>query len=410
MGFVVEQACPQCGVSVELEETEHLLRCPYCSIQNYIASQDYYRYVLPYKEEHVEGREIFYVPYFRFRGSVFYCHGREVKYRVIDVSQLATPLNALPLSLGMRPQAMKLRFASTEGPARYLKNYLKLSDALERVGRHPTISEKEQLFHRAYIGETISIIYLPLAVGDDKVFDAITGRVLANLPTGNDIFGPAEDRNPSWSVKFIPTLCPGCGWNLEAESDSMVLTCSNCESAWMVSARGFQQQKIHVVNGNEGSLYLPFWRITASCGELGVETLADFIRRTNQPMVPGKEAGSTEMNYWIPAFKVRPKIFLLLSSRLTISQTKLGPAKTGLPGKDFPVTLPASEAVQSLKTILTNTALNKRDIIPRLPQTRFDVKQVDLYYLPFRESSNDLIQEQTHASISRNALEFGRKL
>ena len=37
------------------------------------------------------------------------------------------------------------------------------------------------------------------------------------------------------SLTFLATLCPKCGWTLNGQRDSVVLTCSNCETAWEAS-------------------------------------------------------------------------------------------------------------------------------------------------------------------------------
>src|SRR3989339_2060059 len=42
----------------------------------------------------------------------------------------------------------------------------------------------------------------------------------------------AAPRAPADRFRFVPTLCPHCGWDMEGQKDSLVLICRNCDSAW----------------------------------------------------------------------------------------------------------------------------------------------------------------------------------
>ena len=82
MGFLVKQECPQCGGPVELDETDHILQCPYCDVRSFLFSKGAFRFVLPHK---TRNKEILYVPYLRFRGVVYACQARRVSYRIMTV-------------------------------------------------------------------------------------------------------------------------------------------------------------------------------------------------------------------------------------------------------------------------------------------------------------------------------------
>ena len=118
MSFTVEQECPQCGGAVELSETQHLVLCPWCDVKNFL-SASIFHFILPYKEMF---DDMVFVPYLRFRGAVYCCGAEGINYRVADLTRIGVPLKALPGSLGVRPQAMKLKFAGSG------------------LGRSPTIS------------------------------------------------------------------------------------------------------------------------------------------------------------------------------------------------------------------------------------------------------------------------------
>lgn len=405
MGFTVEQECPQCGAPIGLEETDHLLQCPYCQVKSFLFAPDYFRLVLPHK---APDKEIIYAPYLRFKGNTYACQGQTIGHRIVDITHLGTPVKGLPISLGLRPQAMKMRFVTQDTAGSFLRCSLGVDDVLARAGKRTSGSGR--LFHRAYIGETVSLIYLPLFVHKETLFDAIINRPIVKLTQGEDILGSA-DNHPRWRLTFMSTLCPQCGWNLEGERDSVVLTCNNCNTAWEASEGRFVRVGFGVVPGQgEKTMYLPFWKIAARADGIGINSFADFIRMTNQPRVVQKDWENQDMSYWCPAFKIRPKIFLRLLSQLTISQKDFKTKET-IPKKDlYPVTMPQSEAAQSLKLTLANSALTKRNTFPLLPQVNFAIKDSTLVYLPFTDKGHDMVQQDIRVSINKRALEYGRYL
>ncbi len=408
MAFTVEQECPQCGAPIELEETDHLLRCPYCNVKSFLFFRDYFRFVLPHK---ARDKDIVYAPYLRFKGNVYLCQGQTIGRRIVDITHLGAPVNGLPVSLGLRPQAMKMKFATPHMADSFLKCSLRLSDMLVKVGKHTSGSGSGRLFHRTYIGEALSLIYLPLFVHERKVFDAITKRPIVKLSQDQDIFGSAIKNNPPTELTFMATLCPRCGWNLDGERDSVVLTCANCDSAWEASEGRFVRVGLAVVPGRgQNTVHLPFWKIKACARGVEINSFADFIRVTKQPRVVQRDWENQDMCFWSPAFKIRPKIFLRLSGQLTISQkefeTKEAIPKHGV----YPVTMPRSEAVQSMKLTLATSAITKRKIFPLLPRVSFTVKDSTLVYLPFADTGHEMVQQHMRISINKKALEFGRYL
>jgi len=199
-------------------------------------------------------------------------------------------------------------------------------------------------------------------------------------------------KNPRWKLHFIATLCPQCGWNLEGERDSVVLTCSNCQTAWAASKGRFTQVNFRLVPGQEkDAVYLPFWRTSAVADGIEISSFADFIRFTNQPRVVGKEWEGEPMSFWSPAFKIRPKVFLHLSRQFTITQKLFQGEKEIQNKKLYPVTLPHTEATQAMKMILASSTFNKKD-------------------LPFTDTGHEMFQQQMRISINKNTLDFGRRL
>ena len=408
MAFTVEQECPQCGAPIELDETDHLILCPFCNVRNYLCARDYFRFVLPHK---APDEAIIYAPYMRFKGEVYRCKGASINHSIVDITHLGTSYEQLPISLGLRPQAMKMKFVSSDVHGSFLKCSLKPSDVLSIVEQHASIFSPGKLFHQAYIGEAFSLIYQPLFVQNNRVYDAVLNRSIATLPDGEDTLSTAGDKNPGWHITFMATLCPQCGWNLNGERDSVVLTCSNCDTAWEASDGTFVQVGCGVVPGQgKDTRYLPFWKITAQDNKMGVNTYADLIRITKRPIVIQTAWNNRELSFWMPAFKIRPKVFLRLTRQMTIFQKDFAMDEK-IPVKNcYPVTLSRSEAAQGLKITLASAVMTKRKFFPLLPQINFTITKSHLVYLPFRSAGQDMIQEHLTMSINKNTLKYGRYL
>ena len=179
----------------------------------------------------------------------------------------------------------------------------------------------------------------------------------------------------------MATICPECGWNLEGGRDSVVLTCSNCHTAWEAWDGRFTRRSFLTVRGTgRHTLYIPFWKIKARSSGLDIQSYADFIRITNQPKVVQKEWENEDMWYWIPAFKIRPDLFLQLCRQMTVNQKKLDMVEEMPEDTLYPVTLPHSEAVQSLKVTLAHSMTRKKMMFPNLPHTHFTVEESEMVY------------------------------
>ena len=367
MGFAVEQDCPQCGAPIALEETDRLLNCPYCNVKNFLFAPDYFRFVLPHR---TVGKELIYAPYLRFKGSVFFCMGQSVGHRIVDITHVGLPLKGIPLSLGVRPQALKMRFVGPDTKGSFQEFTLKASEILSKAGRLTTGSSREKLFHHAYIGETLSLIYFPLYIEGGRLFDAILNRPITKLLQDGNAFEKWE----ALEERFAPV------------------------------------DFLKVPGRVEDNLYLPFWKISARVIGVGIDSFADFIRFTNQPLVVGKEREKEGMSFWSPAFKIRPKVYLNLSRQMTISQGRLQTQKT-IPKKSlYPINLPRKEAIQSLKVILAASAINKEKVLPLLPEVKFEIKKTTLIFLPFTDQGHDMVQQDLRAAINKKTLEYGRYL
>ena len=438
MGLTIQHGCPQCGASLELDETDRLLRCPFCGTKSLLYSPEYFGYVLPDK---APDRELIYAPYLRFKGVVYFCKGMTLDHRIVDITHVGLDFKGIPGSLGVRPQAMKLRFVMPEQKGTYLRYSLKTTDILLRAAKltsdtsevnsdekaiilgnsfisysfsisSRTLSEeKAGILHRAFIGKTFSIIYLPMYLDGNRLFDAILNRPIVSLPRGQEDLEHLITQNPGRGPRFISTLCPKCGGAMDGERDSVVLLCKNCHTAWEFFEGNWKRLDFVVTPGRDAeSLYIPFWQITAGVKGVDIETFSDFIRVTNQPMVVNRERGNKGINFFCPAFKIKPNFFLNLARQFTILQRDFAGEETFEKKDMFPVTLPGTEAIQALKTILASSAVNKKSIFPNLPKINFEIKGLSIVYIPFVQGPNDLIHEDTGMAINRASLEFGRRM
>ncbi|MDD2465109.1 MAG: hypothetical protein PHI97_14015 [Desulfobulbus sp.] len=412
MDIRVSQGCPQCGAPADLTEADQLLTCAFCGTCNYLQTQGPFRYVLPHGAQ--GGDEgLLLVPYLRFKGTIFLVSDQGIEHRVIDTTQAANPMRGLPPSLGLRPQAMGLHRLDPLAPHRYLPQSIRANAILEKAASVGNLGGiiKEGLHHRAYIGESLSYIYLPISVQHGDLVDAVNGSRLNALDDAVEEVVEGRAYNSSWEVRFLATLCPLCGATMDGAGDSRVLLCDNCDTAWTLGADGLSRMDWSLHPGDKNTeLYLPFWKITAHIPVLSIYSFADFIERTNQPMLPRPRWRERAMSFWVPAIKLRPKIFLQAGRQVTLGQWHLKPEE-GRVGKTlFPVTLPASEARQAVKVILAAATTSPKRVFPYLPRVRLTETMVQLVYLPCNDRGHDWVQPETGMTIAKNILSFGRSM
>jgi hypothetical protein len=409
----IEHPCPQCGAPITLGETDRLFSCSYCRTRLYLIPKDYFRYYLPPSKHFSE--DFIFIPYWRLKGMVFFCEADELGHRIIDVSSLALRHTFLPPSLGVRPQALKLRFISPEMKATFFNPYVSLETVIQNIGMqlHPLNSSISigPAAYKAFIGETASLIYSPIFIHQDMAHDAIIGKPLVSVPKDFADGLLSFDQQKDWQVNFVPTLCPNCGWDLLGERDSVALFCKNCNSAWEASQTGLRQMDFGMIpSKGDNVFYLPFWRMNVHMEGLKIQSYADLLRVAKVPKAMKEEEEGFDLYFWSPAFKVPPELFLRLTQGMTISQQR-EEFERSLPWASlYPVTLPASEAAETIKITTANLAINKKMIFPKLNQIKIHLNESLLVYLPFTPSGIDFIEPRTQICIHKNYLKLGRDL
>ena len=187
--------------------------------------------------------------------------------------------------------------------------------------------------------------------------------------------------------------------------------CTNCHAALELGDRGMNRVSWQMVEGDRyTALFLPFWRIAARVPVLGISTFSDFAQQTNQPFLVRPEWAKQAMHFWVPAFKLRPKVFVQAAKQATINQLKLNLKNCSTHKALHPVTLPSAEARQSLKLVIAAASTSPRNVFPSLPQVQFQVEGLQLVHLPFADHGHDWVQPATGVAVGKNVLRLGRTM
>ncbi len=403
----IEHECPQCGGPVILEETDRFLSCGFCRVRLYILSRDFLRYYFQPTKHSIE--ETILVPYWRFRGMFFSVRPFDIKQKMLDTSFLSTDSRFLPVSMGLRTQALKMKFASSKIKADFIRPQFTFQEAISRVEKMTHFIDGHnytgKVYHSAFVGDTVSMIYAPVYIHNRAIYDGILNRPISNLTAVRAEKLTDIDGRKKWQIQFSSALCPDCGWDLSGERDSVVLFCRNCDTAWHSVKGAFKRIGFGVMpwKGRD-VIYLPFWKMTVDVEGVELNSYADLVRMANLPKAIRPEWHEKKLHFWSPAFKAYPKIFVRLARQVTVVQPG-DRFKESLPRAElFPVTLDTSEAFESVKVTLANAIVAKRKIYPLLPNVKIKPKDATLIYMPFTQIANDYIHPQYHVSVQRNTI------
>ncbi len=418
MDIRFEKSCPSCGAPIELNEGERVIDCSYCGVKNYMVVNKVLRFVLPHKiPDTIPSEDRFYIPYFRFKGAIYSHWHQDVECTILDTTCSGIENLLFPASLGLRPQAMALTVLEKAEniSGRFLKQTQTTRAVFDRasaVTDYFGVQNSNEILHRAFIGETISIIYLPIFRKQGGVFDGVLNRFLFDeQPT---MFSDEKHvgYQKKWAPDFLAMVCPHCAGTLSGEPDSLVLHCYNCDRAWaeengrLVAIKWLAGQ----IDKHTNHPQLPFWKITLGLDDERINTFGDFLRETNQPVIVRPQHDDMQLSFIVPAFKLQPKMFLTISKRFTMAQGKLGDGGRENYGKLFPVTLPLKEAGEAIKSILVYSAVYKKKLAPSIKKINVKFIGNELIYLPFYQKGNDLVQTKSNIAISSNTLYLGRNL
>jgi len=134
------------------------------------------------------------------------------------------------------------------------------------------------------------------------------------------------------------------------------------------------------------------------------------IKVANIPKVvqPGWE--NIGFRFWAPAFKVRPKIFMQLSKNMTLAQLHNELIEELPEQRHHPITLPVTEAIESLKVNLASFIKPKNQLAEILHAIDITAKSFVLVYVPFLEKHHEFIQPDLQFAINKNILALSENL
>lgn len=423
----VEYQCPQCGSPVTLPEADRILTCPYCRVRLFIAPNDFLRfYMTPARPQ--DG--LVYVPYWRMKGTLYSCVQYEVTNRLVDSTQIASDVKGMPPTLGLRPGVMPLKPVSPEMEGDFLKPDMPFEEGVAKMekalsaasdmfveGHAEEPEKKRPAYFKAYVGEARSLIYAPVYVKDARLFDAVLDSPVASAQAENParinacgVRASLAGATPS----FIPAICPECGGDLSGDAKTIVLVCPVCFSGWGPSAPTLKAVPLAAVpykpDNTERPVYLPFWRMKIRFKNLRMENYKDFAIEANLPKAIKEEWKDRPCPFWAPAFKIHPPVFLRLSRDLTVFQPETDMDERPEIKTIYPITLPLSEAVESVKVNLAFTFAAKKRLYPLLGSIETTLEDALLVCVPFLKRGEELFQPHMNFCITSAAARTGVNL
>jgi hypothetical protein len=370
------------------------------------------RYYIAPRDTSLE--DVLFVPYWRFKGMVFSLDEQGVAQRLVDSNLLALRSRGFPFSLGIRPQVLRLKPITPGIGGKFLnpdfqfQGYHMNRENVPGV-RWSSAGRRAPLF-KAFIGEMVSLIYAPFYINDGRLFDAVLDCPASQFPEEPPDDLPYSQELES-KTRFLPMLCPSCGWDLEGEKNALVVLCKNCDSAWQASRGSLENLDFSFMpTNNDTALHLPFWRIRARISGLKLNSHADLVRFANLPKAIQSAWEEHPMTFWIPAFKIQPLLFLRLARIFTVSQPSRDSEKNIGQSPRHSVALPLSEAVESVKVLIISLGVQKESIFAKLSEAAISPDEFSLVYVPFICRGTELIHPEMQVSMSANALNWGKLL
>ena len=332
MELTVQQPCPTCGAEILLNEDDRLIQCSYCDVHNYMVQRELPRFALPARlPSHVAPENIFFVPYLRFKGTIYSCQGLKVQSKIVDTTRIGFPLQSLPASLGLRPQAMRVQPVTEDLAGHFVRQTIKARTIFTDAVKLTTLfsqQTKEKVIHRAFIGETVSRVYQPVYAYHGSLYDGITHDRVGPSSLIDDMMSQKVLFQAAWEPRFLSTICPGCGDMMHGSRDTLVMGCTNCASCWQEEGGRFSRLDHGVVEAKEeDAVHLPFWQMEVETDGYDLTTLADYLRFINHPVLLSGAMHSKKLTFFIPAFKVNPATYLQAAANFTAVQLSLPEAR-----------------------------------------------------------------------------------
>ncbi|WP_054689470.1 hypothetical protein [Desulfosarcina cetonica] len=122
------------------------MTCAFCKVKSYLVAHPYFRYRLPHHAP--AGKALIYFPYWRFKGMLFSCLPAGIQNRFLDASQQAVAAPLFPVSVGLRSQAMALKFVNPDTDGWFIKPNLPFGRLKTPFCRVSTIVRVQEFYTR----------------------------------------------------------------------------------------------------------------------------------------------------------------------------------------------------------------------------------------------------------------------
>lgn len=277
---------------------------------------------------------------------------------------------------------------------------------LERTKIQLRTAAEKPVDYQEFIGEIISLLYYPVTMKDGVLTDGVLEEPLSRAKGVDTLLTekPAVTVKKTW--KSLPLTCSGCGWTLQGASDSILFTCTNCDTRWLFHDKKLRRCSVlHLEPEADHSVFLPFWKLKIRCPGFEETVYENQIKRNFIWRGTGKEAPVLVTEIWTPALRLLPDELLIAAMKLNAHAGRLD-LKKGPPHGTalFPVTLPISEAVESLTLILYEMTGNKSRLAPDLHNLEITAAEARVVYVPFQKQATDLVQPRMQFAIRHAAI------
>ncbi len=415
--------CPQCGAPVKLDIGDPLLKCDFCRTSLYmIPPAGIFNYLLKPAASAAPRNRVFHLPYWRFRGFKFRVHAdRQTECSLVDATvQAFGTLPRMPL-LGLAPELGSITLNPEPPPG--LSLLQKPHKALEIANARIEALLKGRPVMQGIMAENKSIIQAPF-----ELMEETPGRTaLRPLWEPDAVSIPLDKKHlklldnflkpdaGNRRIRFLPLICPECGNDLPAFPRATALLCRFCNRIWgLGSSRLFPRRfSIAAESIEPDTTFLPFWHIGIHLKNFPVQDRYSFFKT----MFPYKQTPDKWKNQLIPmvipAFKINPRLFFRLASRMTRSAIELpnGPAETA---REIPalhvVNFTLEEATHSVRILLYELFRQRKYLIESLPDISIGLRKSQLVLLPFRKQGREFIELHSGQAVPTAAIELGTRL
>ena len=212
------------------------------------------------------------------------------------------------------------------------------------------------------------------------------------------------------NTEFIAEFqCLQCGAPAELKETTRLFACRYCGvKSYLVPRGEFQYVLPNRVPQGKETIYFPFWRIQADMGQLQLASFADLVKVANLTKAVRPEDQKRTFYFWVPAFRISSHLYLQIAKHVTLCQPQGNLERTIPDVTTYPVNLPMSEALKSLKTVFADFVALKEKNFPRLEEIAIRPKKLALVFLPFQLLGSEVVNPDYRVQVSRRMLEHFR--